>query len=94
MCRNIKTLFNVAPAATNDAIRAASLQCVRTLSGLNTPSHVNQAVFGKAADDVARAATALIASLVTSAVPRERAIDAWRARTRNATRFLLADTGD
>lgn len=81
MCRNIKTLFNVVPAATNDDIRAL-LQFVRKLSGLDTPSNVNQAVFAKAVDDVARAATALIASLVTSAVPRERAIEARRDRAR------------
>ena len=87
MCRNIKTLFNFAPPATDDEIRAASLQFVRKLSGFNAPSKANQAAFDQAVDEVARAAATLIASLVTTADPRDRAIEAQRAKARNATRF-------
>lgn len=89
MCRNIKTLFNFQPPATDDEIRAASLQFVRKLSGFNSPSQVNQAAFDKAIDDFAAAATALIASLVTNADPRDRAVEALRAKARNAVRFQL-----
>ena len=87
MCRNIKTLFNFAPPATDEEIRAASLQFVRKLSGFNAPSKANQAAFDAAVDEVALAATTLIASLVTTADPRDREIEAQRARARNATRF-------
>ncbi len=87
MCRNIKTLFNFAPPATDDEIRAASLQFVRKLSGYNAPSKANQEAFDKAVEQVSAAAGALIASLVTSADPRDREIEAQRARARNATRF-------
>ena len=87
MCRNIKTLFNFAPPATDEEIRAASLQFVRKLSGFNAPSKANQAAFDAAVDEVTRAASTLIAALVTSADPRDRAIEAQRARARNATRF-------
>jgi hypothetical protein len=87
MCRNIKTLFNFAPPATDDEIRAAALQFVRKLSGFNSPSKANQAAFELAVEQVSAAAGTLIASLVTSADPRDRAIEAQRARARNATRF-------
>jgi hypothetical protein len=87
MCRNIKTLFNFQPPATGDEIRAASLQFVRKLSGFNSPSQANQAAFDKAVADVAAAAAALIASLVTNANPRDREIEALRAKARNAVRF-------
>jgi hypothetical protein len=87
MCRNIKTLFNFAPPATEDEVRAASLQFVRKLSGFNSPSKANQAAFDQAIEDVTRAATALLASMVTHAEPRDREIEALRARARNATRF-------
>ncbi len=87
MCRNIKTLFNFAPPATDAEVHAAALQFVRKLSGFNAPSKANQAAFDTAVDDVARAASALIAALVTSADPRDRDIEAERARARNATRF-------
>jgi hypothetical protein len=87
MCRNIKTLFNFQPPATGDEIRAASLQFVRKLSGFNSPSQANQAAFDKAVADVAAAAAALIASLVTNADPRDREIEALRAKARNAVRF-------
>jgi hypothetical protein len=91
MCRNIKTLFNFEPPATGDEIRAASLQFVRKLSGFNSPSQANQAAFDKAIAEVAAAATALIASLVTNADPRDRAVEALRAKARNAVRFQVPD---
>ncbi len=93
MCRNIKTLFNFAPPATDDEIRAASLQFVRKLSGFNSPSKINQGAFDQAVDSVAAAATTLIASLVTSADPRDRDIEAERAKARNVTRFRPVQPG-
>lgn len=87
MCRNIRTLFNFAPPATEEEIRAASLQFVRKLSGFNRPSKVNEAAFERAVDDVAAAARALIDSLVTSAEPRYREVEAARARARTLARF-------
>jgi hypothetical protein len=87
MCRNIKTLFNFEPPATEDEIRAASLQFVRKLSGYNTPSKANEAAFEKAVDEVTAAAGVLIASLVTTADPRDREEEAERARARAAIRF-------
>lgn len=89
MCRNIKTLFNFEPPATDDEIRAASLQFVRKLSGFNSPSQANQAAFQQAIDEVTAAATALIGSLVTNAEPRDREVEALRAKARNAVRFQL-----
>ncbi len=91
MCRNIKTLFNFEPPATGDEIRAASLQFVRKLSGFNSPSQANQAAFDKAIEEVAAAATALIGSLVTNADPRDRQVEALRAKARNAVRFQLRE---
>jgi len=88
MCRNIKTLFNFEPPATEDEIRASSLQFVRKLSGFNAPSKANQAVFDRAVDEVAAAARRLIDSLVTSADPRDRNIEALRAKARSAARFV------
>ena len=87
MCRNIKTLFNFEPPATDEEIRAASLQFVRKLSGFNKPSKANEAAFEKAIDDVAAVARTLIDSLVTNAEPRDREIEAERAKLRNAERF-------
>ena len=87
MCRNIKTLFNFAPPATEAEIRDASLQFVRKLSGFNAPSKANQAAFDHAVEDVASAASALIRSLVTTAEPRDREIEATRTRARSAMRF-------
>jgi hypothetical protein len=87
MCRNIKTLFNFEPPASEDEIRAASLQFVRKLSGFNQPSQANQAAFDKAIEDVTAAATELIRSLVTNAEPRDREVEARRAKARNAVRF-------
>lgn len=87
MCRNIKTLFNFEPPATELEIRDASLQFVRKLSGFNVPSKANEAAFERAVEDVAAAARVLIQSLVTTAEPRDRQIEAARARARSAARF-------
>ena len=87
MCWNIKTLFNFEPPATEEEIRAASLQFVRKLSGFNTPSKINQVAFERAIAEVTAAASTLIASLVTTAVPRDREVEAARARERSAARF-------
>jgi hypothetical protein len=87
MCRNIKTLFNFAPPATDAEIRAASLQFVRKLSGFNSPSKANQAAFDRAIDEVAASARKLVDSLVTTAEPRDREIEAARAKARAAERF-------
>ena len=87
MCRNIKTLFNFEPPATDEEIRSASLQFVRKLSGFNSPSKLNQEAFHRAVEDVASAARVLIDSLVTTADPRDREIEAERARARSANRF-------
>jgi hypothetical protein len=87
MCRNIRTLFNFDPPASDDEIRAASLQFVRKLSGFNSPSKANEAAFERAVDDVAEVARTLLASLVTSAAPRYREVEAERARARSAIRF-------
>ena len=87
MCRNIKTLFNFEPPATDEEIRAASLQFVRKLSGFTSPSKANQAAFDRAVDEVAAAATTLIASLVTTADARDRDVEDARRRARSAARF-------
>jgi hypothetical protein len=87
MCRNIKTLFNFDPPATDEEIRAASLQFVRKLSGFNAPSRANEAAFDRAVDDVAHVARRLIESLHTSAPPRDREQVAAAARARSAERF-------
>ena len=90
MCRSIKTLFNFEPPATEQEIRAASLQFVRKLSGFTAPSKANQAAFDRAVEEVAAAAGTLIESLVTTADPRDRDIEAERARARSAARFGTA----
>ena len=87
MCSNIKTLFNFEPSATDDEIRASSIQFVRKISGSTKPSRANQAAFDLAVDQVANAATDLLASLVTSAPARNREIEAAKARERTAKRF-------
>ena len=87
MCRNIKTLFNFDPPATNDEVRDASLQFVRKLSGFTRPSQVNEAVFDRAVDEVALAARRLVDALETSSLPRDREVEAAKARARNARRF-------
>jgi len=90
MCRNIKTLYNFEPPASDDEIRAASLQFVRKLSGFNKPSKANQAAFDSAVGDVTRIAGELLASLTTQAPPRDRATEAAKARERTAKRFGTA----
>ena len=87
MCRNIKILFNFDPPATNDEIRASSLQFVRKLSGFNKPSKANEAAFNRAVEEVAAAARKLLDSLVTNAQPRDREVEAERARAKAAERF-------
>lgn len=87
MCRNIKTLFNFDPPATDEEIRGASVQFVRKLSGFTKPSHANEAAFGRAIDEVAAVARRLIDSLVTQAPPRDREVVAARARAEAARRF-------
>ena len=87
MCRNIKTLFNFDPAATDEEIRAASLQFVRKLSGFNTPSRANQAAFDTAVEEVFQAGHRLLHALETQAPPRDREVEAAKARARNAERF-------
>lgn len=87
MCRSIKTLFNFAPPATEEEIRAASLQFVRKLSGFHSPSRANRAAFDRAVEDVAASARMLIQSLVTTAEPRDREVEAERARRKTALRF-------
>lgn len=87
MCRNIKTLFNFEPPATDAEIRAASLQFVRKLTGFNTPSKANAAAFEAAIDEVAAVASRLFATLETNAQPRDRAVEAQKAKQRSAERF-------
>lgn len=87
MCRAIKTLHNFSPPATTDEIRASSLQFVRKLSGFTKPSKVNEAAFNRAVDDVAHAAQQLLDSLVTNGPPRDRTVEATKARARSAKRF-------
>ncbi|MBN8886844.1 MAG: DUF2277 domain-containing protein [Rudaea sp.] len=89
MCRNIKTLFNFDPPATDAEVHDAALQFVRKLSGFNAPSKANQAVFDRAVEDVTAIARALVDSLVTTADPRNRETEAERARERNKLRFAL-----
>jgi hypothetical protein len=87
VCRNIKTLFNFEPPATDAEIHDAALQFVRKLSGFNAPSKINQAAFERAVAEISATAGNLIASLVTTAGPRDREIEAARARARSAERF-------
>lgn len=87
MCRNIKTLFNFDPPATDTEIRDASLQFVRKLSGYNAPSKANEAVFNAAIDEVFDAAKRLLTSLETNAPPKDREVEAAKAKARSAERF-------
>ena len=87
MCRNIKTLFNFEPPATDNEIHDASLQFVRKLSGFTIPSKVNEAAFERAVEEVSAAARTLIHSMTTNAEPKNREIEAERARARSAERF-------
>ncbi|MBM4382004.1 MAG: DUF2277 domain-containing protein [Deltaproteobacteria bacterium] len=87
MCRNIRTLFNFEPPVTHDEIHAASLQFVRKLSGMNKPSRANAAAFERAVEQTAHVAHELLHALETTAPPRDREIEAQRARERSAARF-------
>ena len=91
MCRNIKTLHNFKPPATEEEIRASSLQFVRKLSGFTRPSKANHLAFDRAVDQVADAARELLQSLVTNAPPRDRDIEVSKARTRAADRFRSSE---
>ncbi|HLY79269.1 MAG TPA: DUF2277 domain-containing protein [Caulobacteraceae bacterium] len=86
MCRNIRTLFNFEPPATDDEVRASSLQFVRKLSGFNAPSKANEAAFNRAVEDVFQVARRLVDSLVTQAPARDRAVEAAKARARGRLR--------
>lgn len=87
MCRNIRTLFNFEPPATEEEIRASALQFVRKLSGFNQPSQANAEAFGRAVDEVSAAARRLLKSLETHAPPRDRDVEAEKARARSRERF-------
>jgi hypothetical protein len=91
MCRNIRPLFNFEPAATDEEVRAASLQFVRKISGFTRPSQINTAAFDRAVDEVALAARTLIDALTTSAPRRDREVEAARARARAERRFGAAE---
>jgi hypothetical protein len=90
MCRNIRTLYNYEPPATEEEIRAASLQFVRKISGFSKPSQANAEAFEEAVDEVARVSAALLDRLVTSAAPKDREVEAAKARARAAERFATA----
>jgi hypothetical protein len=90
MCRNIKPLFNFDPVATDDEVRAASLQFVRKISGYTKPSQANEAAFERAVDEVAQAARRLLDGLTTTAAPRDREVEAAKARLRAEQRFGTA----
>lgn len=87
MCRNIKPLYHFDPPASDDEIRAAALQFVRKVSGFNKPSQANQAAFDRAVDDVTQAVQVLFAEMTTAAPPRDRTIEAAKARARSQRRF-------
>lgn len=87
MCRNIRTLFNFDPPATEEEIRAASLQFVRKISGITKPSHVNEAAFLAAVDAICEVSARLLATLETNATPKNREAEAAKARARSAERF-------
>jgi len=93
MCRNIKVLFNFEPPVQEDEIRAASLQFVRKLSGFSKPSKANEAAFEAAVEEIAAAAGKLLGSLETNSPPRDRDVEAERARARSAARFPRAEAG-
>ncbi|MBL8134646.1 MAG: DUF2277 domain-containing protein [Anaerolineae bacterium] len=90
MCRNIKTLYNFEPPATEDEVRAAALQFVRKLSGFNKPSKANEAAFAAAVEEIAAAAGRLLNSLETQAAPKSRAEETAKAQARSARRFRIA----
>ena len=90
MCRNIHTLFNFEPSATDDEIRGAALQYVRKISGFTKPSRANEEAFARAVDEMAVASSRLLDELVTSAAPKDREVEAERARARAAKRYAAA----
>jgi hypothetical protein len=90
MCRNIHTLFNFDPPATDDEVRGAAVQYVRKISGFTKPSRANEEAFERAVDEVAAASRRLLDELVTSAAPKDRAVEAERARARAAKRYAAA----
>ena len=90
MCRNIHTLFNFEPEATDEEVRGAALQYVRKISGFTKPSRANEAAFERAVDEVAAASKRLLDSLVTTAAPKDREVEAERARARAAKRYAAA----
>jgi hypothetical protein len=90
MCRNIHTLFNYEPPATQEEVRDAALQYVRKISGFTKPSQANEAAFARAVDEVTAATQRLVDGLVTSAAPKDREVEAERARARAAKRFATA----
>ena len=90
MCRNIQTLFNFEPPATEDEVRAAALQYVRKISGFTKPSQANEEAFARAVDEVAAASGRLLDALVTSAAPKDREVEAERRQARGAKRFATA----
>ena len=90
MCRNIHTLFNFEPPATEDEVRGAALQYVRKVSGYTKPSQANEAAFERAVDEVAEATARLLGELVTNAPPKDREVEAQRKRERAAKRFATA----
>lgn len=90
MCRNIQTLFNFEPPATEDEVRAASLQYVRKISGFTKPSQANEAAFARAVDEVTEASNRLLEALVTAAPPKDREVEAARRKARAEKRFATA----
>lgn len=90
MCRNIHTLFNYEPPATDEEVRSAALQYVRKVSGFAKPSKANEEAFARAVGEVSEATARLLAELVTNAAPRDREVEAERARARAAKRFAVA----
>ena len=92
MCRNIHTLYNFEPPATADEVHEAASQYVRKISGFSKPSQANEQVFARAIEEIEAASARLLAGLVTNAAPRDREVEAERARARAAKRFLVSDT--
>jgi hypothetical protein len=90
MCRNIRTLYNFQPPATEEEVRSAAVQYVRKISGFTKPSHANEEAFARAVDEVAAVSSRLLASLVTSAAPKDREIEAAKAAERARQRFATA----
>ena len=93
MCRNIRTLYNFKPPATEEEIRASAIQFVRKLSGFTWPSKANEPAFDRAVDEVSHAARELLAAMVTNAAPRDRDVEAVKARARNTVRFRTSNAG-